>query len=156
MIVPAASSPSVEPARGGWAAILGLLGLVNAGNGTWMLLDAEGWFHDLPAGVADFGPLNEHMIRDLGGAFVVMGAALLWAALRPALRRPLSSLVALFYLLHAAGHVVDTAEERVGPEHWTIDLPGVYIPALLFTAIAIRFALPRVARAPDRGAGSPS
>jgi hypothetical protein len=32
-------------------------------------------------------------------------------------------------------HVVDTLRGLVGPEHWLIDLPGVYVPAVLIGVV---------------------
>src|SRR4029077_18134356 len=91
-----------------WFVVLIGLAVMNLGNGVWMLADPAGWYHNLPAAVPHTGPLNEHFVRDLGAVFVVMSAALTWAAVRPSLRVPLVSLVALFNLLHALVHVFDT------------------------------------------------
>lgn len=120
-----------EGRRDGWAIVLGVFALGSVANGVWMLADPELWFTDLPAGVPDFGPYNEHFVRDIGAAFLTFGAALGWAALRPAARLPLVAVTALFYGLHAAGHVYDTARGFVDAHHWWLDLPGVYLPALL-------------------------
>jgi hypothetical protein len=120
--------------RDGWWWVLGALALLNLGNGVWMLADPRLWYTDLPAAVPDFGPYNEHFVRDLGGAFLAFGLGLGWAAVRPAARRPLVAIAALFTWLHAAGHVYDTARGVVDPDHWWIDLPGVYVPALVFAA----------------------
>jgi hypothetical protein len=121
---------------------LGLLGLaaLNFGNGAWMLADPRLWYTDLPAAVPDFGPYNEHFVRDLGAVFITLGGALAWAALRPALRLALVSVTAAFYVLHAAGHVFDTLRGYVEPSHWWIDLPGVYVPALILAALAVALA----------------
>lgn len=114
-----------------WALILWIAALGNLVNGLWMLADPEGWYWRLPAAVPDTGPLNEHFVRDLGAAFTVMSAALAAAAMRPAARVPLVGLVALFYGMHAGIHVYDTARGLLPPNHWYVDLPGVYVPALL-------------------------
>ncbi|MBI3768519.1 MAG: hypothetical protein HY271_08485 [Deltaproteobacteria bacterium] len=114
-----------------WTWILTVFALGNLANGVWMLAHPTSWFHDLPAAVPDFGPLNEHFVRDIGSAFVVQGVALLWAAFAPTWRVPLVAPVALFAVLHALAHVYDTARGLVGPAHWMIDLPAVYVPALV-------------------------
>ncbi len=129
--------------RDPWTAVLALLGLGNGANGAWMLVDAEGWYRRLPAAVPDFGPLNEHFVRDIGAAYVMVGAALVWAALRPALRLPMLSVVALFSMLHVAGHVADLVHGHVGADHWLIDLPGVFLPGIVFGALALWFGLRR-------------
>jgi len=128
----------------GWAIVLGLVALGNIGNGIWMLADPSGWFHGIPAAVPDFGPLNEHFVRDIGATFVTLGGALLWAALAPTLRVPLLGIVTLFYVLHALVHVLDTARGLVGPAHWAIDFPAVYLPTFLL--VAFTAALRREAR----------
>jgi hypothetical protein len=122
-----------------WKPVLLALAVLSFANGLWMILDAAGWYRDLPAAVPDFGPLNEHFVRDLGSAFVTFAVALGWAALAPPTRGPLVAVTALFYVLHAAAHVHDTARGLVGADHWWIDLPGVYLPALLLLALAVMF-----------------
>jgi hypothetical protein len=129
--------------RDGWFWVLAIAGLANVGNGLWMLADPKLWYTDLPAAVPDFGPYNEHFVRDIGGAFLAFGAALVWAAVRPAFRLPLVGVTALFFAFHAAFHVYDTARGFVDAEHWWIDLPGVYLPALVFAAFVWLLARPR-------------
>jgi hypothetical protein len=114
-----------------WWWTLVVLGTMNLGNAAWMLADPAGWYAGLPAAVPDTGPLNTHFVRDIGSAFGVMGAALLVAAARPALRVPALAGVSLFYALHALVHVTDTLAGRLPPSHWAIDAPGVYVPTLL-------------------------
>jgi predicted anti-sigma-YlaC factor YlaD len=127
-----------------WRWVLGGLGLANLANAAWMLVAPADWYHHLPAGVPDTGPLNNHFVRDIGSAFIVLGVALLWAALRPALRVPLLALSALFYVLHALVHVTDTLAGRLPSHHWLVDLPGVYLPALLLVVLtAVAAASPR-------------
>ena len=121
--------------RDPWTIVLGVAALGNLANGAWMLADPVHWYENLPAGVPDFGPLNEHFVRDIGCAFVVLGAALAVAAFRPAWRVAACAGVTAFYALHAAVHVLDTTRGLVGPEHWAIDLPGVYLPALLMGGV---------------------
>ena len=125
----------MRTARDPWAIVLGLAALGNLANGAWMLVDPVHWYENLPAGVPDFGPLNEHFVRDIGCAFAVGGVALAVAAFRPAWRVAACGAVALFYVLHALVHVVDTLRGLVGPEHWTIDVGGVYLPALIMVAV---------------------
>lgn len=120
-----------------WWWTLVVLGAMNLGNAVWMLADPAGWYAGLPAAVPDTGPLNTHFVRDIGSAFGVMGAALLAAAVRPALRVPALAGVSLFYALHALVHVTDTLAGRLPPSHWTIDAPGVYVPTLLMIAATV-------------------
>lgn len=133
--------------RDPWRIVLSLFALGSLGNGVWMLADPAGWYTDLPAAVPDTGPLNTHFVRDIGSAFLVMGTGLLVAAFRPALRLPLVALTSLFYWLHALVHVADTWSGRLPPSHWTIDFPGVYLPALALAAIVAWLAVQGGARA---------
>jgi hypothetical protein len=118
-----------------WTIVLGLFALSNLGNGVWMLADPVHWYHTLPAGVPDFGPLNEHFVRDIGCIFFLTGAILLLGAFVPRWRVPACVIATSFYVLHALVHVVDTMRGLVGPEHWAIDMPGVYIPALILSGV---------------------
>jgi hypothetical protein len=118
-----------------WTIVLGLFALGNLGTGLWMLADPVHWYFNLPAGVPDFGPLNEHFVRDVGCAFFVQGTALGVAAFVARWRTAACAGVALFYVMHALVHVLDTVRGLVGPEHWMIDLPGVYVPAAIMVSV---------------------
>ncbi len=102
-----------------------------------MLAGPAGWWVGIPAAVPDFGPFNEHFVRDIGCAFLTVGVALAWAARRPAVRFPLLTVAALFLGAHALLHVFDTGRGAVEPAHWWIDFPGVYLPAALAITLAL-------------------
>jgi hypothetical protein len=124
-----------------WTWIFLLSAAGNLMNGVWMLADPIGWYTTLPAAVPDFGPLNEHFVRDIGSTFTMLGAGLLWATFAPAVRVPVLAMVTLFSALHAAVHVYDTARGLVGADHWAIDFPAVYLPTILLillTTILVR------------------
>ncbi len=123
--------------RDGWFWILLVTALLTAANALWMLVDPQRWYHDLPAGVPDTGPYNEHFVRDIGCAFGTMAVALFWAALRPRWRPPLVTIAALFATAHAGLHVFDTARGFLDSHHLLLDFPGVYLPALLLVPLAI-------------------
>ena len=135
--------PTVTSARGtasayvfdGWTIVLGIFAVSNLANGAWMLAVPVHWYEHLPAAVPDFGPLNEHFVRDIGAAFTVIGLGLAVAAVVPRWRVAACAAAAAFYGLHAVVHVVDTLRGLVGPEHWLIDLPGVYVPAVLLAVV---------------------
>ena len=124
----------------GWRIVFLLSGLGNVGNGLWMLADPYGWYIGLPAAVPDFGPYNEHFVRDIGCTFTTLGVLLLSGAAMPAMG--LFALVAttLFSGMHALVHVFDTARGFVAPAHWAIDLPGVYAPTLLLLGLTVAYA----------------
>jgi hypothetical protein len=121
-----------------WFFLIGSLG--NLANGAWMLADPAGWYTTLPAGVPDFGPLNEHFVRDIGSTFTMLGIGLLWAAFQMSVRLPVLVLVTLFTTLHALVHVYDTARGLVGPEHWSIDFPAIYLPTIVLTILTVMLA----------------
>ncbi len=118
-----------------WTIVLGLFALGNLANALWMLADPVHWYQNLPAGVPDFGPLNEHFVRDIGCIYFLMGAVLAAGALLVRWRLAACAVTTLFYVLHAAVHVIDTRRGLVGPEHWWIDVPGVYLPAVILVGV---------------------
>ena len=126
-------------------AIFWIFGLTSLANGLWMLLAPAGWYHDLPAAVPDTGPLNLHFVRDIGAAFTTVGVALCVAAPQAPRRRGVLLAAALFFGLHAAIHVADLASGRLHPEHWLVDFPGVFLPALVLAVLC----LPRFWRAEE-------
>ena len=139
-----------RPAAGAtdpWTSIFLVSGLGNLLNGLWMLGNPAHWYATLPAAVPDFGPLNEHFVRDIGSAFTMLGVGLLWAAFRAAVRVPVLVLVTLFSGLHALVHVFDTSRGLVGPEHWGIDFPAVYLPTIVLIALTITLVRRSEARA---------
>lgn len=125
-----------------WTVVLAVLAAGSIANALWMLLTPGQWYAHLPAGVPDTGPLNVHFVRDIGCAFLTAGLALAWSVWRPALRFPLVTTAAIFFVLHALLHVHDTSRGIVDTEHWLLDLPGVYLPAVLLVVASWRFAPP--------------
>ncbi len=122
-----------------WGLVLGLMAAGSIANGAWMLVAPGNWYTDLPAGVPDTGPLNAHFVRDIGCAFLTMGVALGWAALRKAVRAPLVAVAAVFFVAHALLHIHDVARGLLDSDHLLLDVPGVYLPAVFLVWAAIRF-----------------
>ena len=123
-----------------WTIILGIFAAANLANGIWMLIDPGHWFVTLPAAVPDTGPLNSHLVRDLGCLYVVMGLGLGAAAVRPKMRVWTLVVVAAWNASHALVHVTDTLSGRLTVDHWLIDAPGIYIPSVILIAIAWRIS----------------
>jgi len=124
--------------RDGWGVLLLLLAVSGAANGVWMLVDPAHWYHHLPAGVPDTGPLNAHFVRDIGCAYLVFSGALFQAGRAPRWRTPLVVTTASFYVAHAALHLHDVARGLLEADHLLLDAWGVYAPALLLAAAAAR------------------
>jgi uncharacterized protein YjeT (DUF2065 family) len=113
-----------------------ILGLVLMANGLAMLGVPADWYALVP-GVAEAGPLNEHFIRDIGVAYLVAGASLVWFAIDDG-ARPAAQAGAAFLALHALVHLWDAAAGREHVHQLLIDLPDVFLPPAL--ALWIAFA----------------
>ena len=121
--------------------LLGVFGFVMLATAGWMLAAPAHWWANLPGRVPDFGPLNEHFVRDIGALFLTFGSALWWAAAVPAVRFPVLAVVTLWNVAHAFVHVWDTVRGLVDASHWTLDIPGIYAPTvglIVLTVLAAR------------------
>jgi hypothetical protein len=114
-----------------------LLGLTNLGNGLWMLFAPEHWFQNLPGGVPDTGPFNQHFVRDVGAAFATIGVAFLATAPKALSRRDVLLGAALFYSLHSLVHMADLVTGRLHADHWGMDFPLVFLPTMLLILLAL-------------------
>ena len=117
----------------GW--LLVAMGVGTTANALWMLAGPMHWYTDLPAAVPDTGPFNPHFVRDIGCAFLTTGAALLWAAFSERFRLPLAAISAVFLTAHGLLHIYDTATGALGHNHWWLDFPGVYAPAVVMLVV---------------------
>lgn len=120
-----------------WGWIFSIFGAISVANALWMLAGPLHWYRELPAAVPDTGPFNPHFVRDIGGAFLAVGVALLWAAKAKRWRAPLLAIAALFLGGHALVHVYDTLRGALGHTHLWLDLPGVYLPAMVISYAAV-------------------
>jgi len=111
--------------------LLNFFGAVNVGNGLWMLFFAEHWFNTLPAGLHDTGPLNKHFVHDVGLVYFLCGIALIWCAFNLRSTYYLYLSVMLFFVGHALIHIVEILVGLLPPSHWLIDLPLIFMPALI-------------------------
>lgn len=117
--------------------IIGVLAAASIANSIWMISIPLAWYQRVPAAVPDFGPYNEHLVRDVGCAYGAIGVALAVSVWNASLRLPFAIVGAAFYVLHALMHVFDTARGVVPPLHWLLDLPTTYLPAILLVAITV-------------------
>jgi hypothetical protein len=106
-----------------------ILGIGLAANGLIMLAVPAAWYAWVP-GVTDTGPFNPHFVRDIGAAYLVAGAALPWFAMS-ARARPAAQAGAAFLALHALVHLWDAAAGREHAHALFLDIPTVFVPALL-------------------------
>lgn len=119
------------------AIVLGLFATGNLLNAAWMLAAPLGWYQHLPGQVPDFGPYNEHLVRDVGCINMTFALAVGLAVFRRDWRAPLVGVAAVFSGLHALLHAFDTARGYVSAQHWMLDLPGVYGPTILLVGLAV-------------------
>ena len=97
----------------------------------WMLIGPHSWYQNFPGHIPDFGDFNVHFVRDLGSLYLTWSVACIWAAGSPSVRFPVIAVTALFFCVHAVVHVFDTLRGYVHMEHFLLDLPFTYLPALL-------------------------
>ncbi|HLJ70838.1 MAG TPA: hypothetical protein VKU03_05935, partial [Roseiarcus sp.] len=86
--------------------LLGLLGLLNLGNGLLMLAAPLRWYGLVP-GVAATGPFNHHFVIDIALAYLASGAAMA-AGFREGRRAAAFALAgAIWPALHAVFHIAE-------------------------------------------------
>lgn len=102
-----------------------LLGLLSAANGFFMMLTPAAWYGIIP-GVPETGAFNPHFVRDIGAAYIVSGAALVWFANNPR-ARPAALMAAAFFVLHASVHAHDFIMARESLHYAMLDVPAIYL-----------------------------
>ena len=109
-----------------------VLGALMAANGVFMFADPPDWYAAVP-GVPDTGPLNLHFVRDIGIAYGVAGAAIVWGALGGGWRA--TALGAAFLALHSLLHIGETI---MGHHHDVLlnEVVAVHLPAWLAVGLA--------------------
>ncbi|MCW2994374.1 MAG: hypothetical protein JWQ18_1869 [Conexibacter sp.] len=80
--------------------------------------------------IADFGPRNEHDLRDMAAFYLASAIVLAIAAGRPSWRAPALALVGLQFALHALNHLLDVGN---GDPGWIgpLDLASLALGALV-------------------------
>jgi hypothetical protein len=88
--------------------------------------------------LADFGPRNDHDLRDMSAFYFAAAVALFVAARRPSWRVPVLALVGMQYSLHAVNHLIDVADADPG---WVGPFDVVALVAIAgVCALALRAA----------------
>ncbi|GAA2625792.1 hypothetical protein SMC26_19245 [Actinomadura fulvescens] len=83
--------------------ITGVLGLTFTALGLWAAVAPATFART----VANFGPLNEHLIRDFAAASLAFGIGLMAAARIAAWRTPILMLAAIWNGLHGISHLIE-------------------------------------------------
>ena len=119
--------------------VAAVLALTMGGNGVVMLA-AGRWWYGAVAGVPETGPFNPHFVKDIGAAYVVVGAAFAWLSARPSpIARGASLAAALFLCLHGAVHLTEAIDAPAGLADLVRDFPGVLLPAILAAWVAAAY-----------------
>ncbi|CAM4797778.1 unnamed protein product [Rotaria magnacalcarata] len=96
-----------------WAVICLIIAALNILHSLWVIIAPVHWYHNLPAGVPEFGPVNVHFIRDLGCVFLLLGVGLVFAAFKVPYRLPLFTMNTAFYILHMFVHIHEVVSGRI-------------------------------------------
>jgi hypothetical protein len=99
-------------------------------NGLAMLVAPAYWFQHVP-GVQETGPLNFHLVRDVGCAYLVTAIGLGWRAIKGQAGESAATLGAIFLLMHAGVHLWEVAVGICGWIRFLQDVPGVVVPGFL-------------------------
>lgn len=88
--------------------VRGLNGLLNVGNGLYMLVDPATWYVIVPT-VTGTGPFNQHFIRDIGMSHLLVGIGYLWGIAALAQRVWMWGAAASWLTLHSLFHIWEIA-----------------------------------------------
>lgn len=110
--------------------LVAILGVLLGANGILMLALPETWFYQVP-GVARTGFFNQHLVRDLGMLYVLIGVALIVGVLRPYIQCGLWGASAIWLTGHAIFHFTEVATGICGAANLATDFPGVTLPAMI-------------------------
>src|SRR5688500_16862088 len=113
-----------------WQVVLVLLAAVHLAQAAWAAVDPASFTERL----ADFGPYNPHLVRDVAAALATVGLGLLVAARLPTWRTPALALAAVWSALHGVSHVVDidgAHPHAVGP----VEAAALVVATVLFVVL---------------------
>ncbi len=111
-------------------------GATYALNGFAMLFAPALWFFTLVPGVPETGAFNAHLVADGGTFYIPIGIALFAAARNAERNFAAVAIAAGATLLHAGLHLYSHEAGLLSWEHVATEITGIYIPALLLTAIS--------------------
>ena len=129
-------------------AVIALVALFAVANGVFMLADPLVWYGTLET-VQTTGPANRHFIGDIGLAYIVSGAVLLFASANLALRWGAALIGVSWLAAHGAFHVYEVTTGICGPDVFWQDAPGVLGPPLLvLLAVGVQVVRQRISPVP--------
>jgi AhpD family alkylhydroperoxidase len=138
------------------SALLLSLAVPAAATGAWALISPASWHDSFPGFGRDwlpvFGPYNEHLARDYGGALLALGSLLAWPVLAPraSLRRVAPAAFLLFAAPHLAFHLAHAGDLPPGDD--AVNLVLLTLSVILPVALLLLPEEPsRGPRAPARG-----
>jgi len=102
----------------------GVLAIVLATNGLWMLSDPGGWYGAVP-GVRGTGAFNAHFVRDIGAAYLVAGLGFGALQRLGETMKPAAWTGCGFLLLHAGIHLLETLVGVHPPTDFLRDSPAL-------------------------------
>ena len=108
-----------------------LLGIPNLLNGVYALTAPRSWFDTF--GVGGLGGFNDHLVRDVGEAFIATSLLVLWAAI--VLSRPIIYAALGTWLVFNVPHFVNHLVER---DSTTLD---AYIGAIVALGVNVGLAV---------------
>ena len=121
--------------------LLGLLGLLNLGNGLLMAAAPHRWYETAP-GVVDTGPFNHHFVVDIALAYIASGAFMLAGFRAGRIASAIALAGATWPALHALFHISEWLAIGFPADalNAATQVVGVVLVGLIGIALALRQA----------------
>jgi len=116
--------------------LLAILLALGLGLSIFMIVAPLAWYGVLP-GVAETGPANAHFIRDIGCAYLMVAASLVWLIRAPERAWPAMLAGGGFLALHGLIHVRDAFAGHGDLHHLLAEAPTIFLPAGLVLGLAL-------------------
>ena len=121
--------------------LLILVGALSVGVATYMWASTQHWYDNVP-GVSATGPLNYHFAKDVALAYLVSGAALIWAGLEH--DKTAGVFGAIWPVLHALSHIWMWMHRGFPIDLIAVtNLVGIQVPAFATLYLAVNIQSPR-------------
>ncbi|AXQ29168.1 hypothetical protein D0B54_10930 [Solimonas sp. K1W22B-7] len=116
--------------------LLMFMAATSLANGLLMVTFTQQWYLCI-ANPLRAALYSAHFVTDVGTAYLTIGAALLWAALRPARALPLVAMALLFSALHAVHHVGEYLGFGMPTRSVLIEIFGIWGPVAILAWLAL-------------------